>query len=198
MGILLALDEVTVAINDAGYYAAHRLVSAFSPVDPDRIDELRSLRNRVIADDPDNRRRFHIRTDEVIRLAATLSDELPRGSVERRLMEEVERRTTDGSATVAWLEEAEQSFGIQLRRARRQRNSVAHGIRTVPAIAESVSSFLDRVAGRIIGLVWYSVEQEVDVIEAAESWRLAQLRNRESLRDGTPADEIFARAATAE
>jgi hypothetical protein len=40
-------------------------------------------------------------------------------------------------------------------------------------------------------MVWYSVEDGVEVIEAAEQWRLVQLKNRAALRGDAVPESIL-------
>jgi hypothetical protein len=90
---------------------------------------------------------LHVDHGEVIRLASNLRQHLEPRSMQERMVAEVEQRTADGAATATWLDESRRRFDQLLARARRQRNAITHGTRTVPDVLVSVEPFLSRLAG---------------------------------------------------
>ena len=81
-------------------------------------------------------------------------------------------------------------FQRLLARARRERNAITHGIRTVPAVLETVEPFLDRLAGRLIGALHSCVAERRDLTTELQSWRVARLERQEELAAGAAPERL--------
>jgi hypothetical protein len=133
---------------------------------------------------------FRVRLPEVIRLAPSLRPHVAAGSMEERMLAEVEQKTNDGPALAAWLGASRTRFARLLARAKRQRNAVAHGTRAVPGVLETVEPMLDYLAGRLIGAVHYRAVEQRDLIGELERWRLVRLQKLDALAGGAPPESL--------
>ncbi|MEJ7791993.1 MAG: hypothetical protein WKF65_08500 [Gaiellaceae bacterium] len=159
--LLFAFDDVEAQIADAGEYGVHAVSR-----DPAARDDFLRF-DRAIMEHPRGLS-FRVRLDEVIRLAQTMHPHVPAGSMEERMLAEVEQKTNDGPALAAWLGASRTRFGRLLARAKRQRNAVAHGTRPVPGVLATVEPMLDYLAGRMIGAVHYCAVEQRDLIAELE------------------------------
>jgi hypothetical protein len=175
--LLFAFDDVEAQIADAGQYGVH----AVSRDHAARDDFLRF--DRAIMEHPRGLS-FRVRREEVIRLAPTLREHVPAGSMEERMLSEVEQKTADGPAIAAWLGTSRMRFERLLARAKRQRNALAHGTRAVPGVLGTVEPMLDYLAGRLIGAVQYCAVEQRDLIAELERWRLVRLQKLDALVGG--------------
>jgi hypothetical protein len=174
--LLYAFGDVTHQIWDAGYYGV-RTASRTA-----RTDEVKTIDAAICGGSPPGV--IQVDHGEVIRLASNLRQHLEPRSMQERMVAEVEQRTADGAATAAWLDESRRRFDQLLARARRQRNAITHGTRTVPDILASVEPFLSRLAGLLIGSLHYCVVEDRDLIVELERWRLIRLKRRDALLAG--------------
>jgi hypothetical protein len=181
--LLFAFDDVEAQIRDAGEYGVHAVSR-----DPAARDDFLRF-DRAIMEHPRGLS-FRVRLDEVIRLAPTLRPHVPDGSMEERMLAEVEQKTKDGPALAAWLDASRTRFARLLARAKRQRNAVAHGTRAVPGVLATIEPMLDHVAGRLIGAVHYCAIEQRDLITELERWRLVRLQKLDALAGGAPPQSL--------
>ena len=181
---LLAFDDVTSQIWDAGYYGVQALQRT-----PQGQSQLATFERAIIEDT--GRFSFNVRFDEVLRQAPTLRSHLDPGSMEARMLAEVEQHTQDGAAVARWLDAAFRRVRCLLARARRQRNAITHGTRTVPEVVESVEPFLSKIAGRLIGARHYCVVTDLDLTTQLQAWRLLRLKRRDQLAAGASPENLF-------
>ena len=181
--LLFAFDDVEAQIRDAGEYGVHTVSR-----DPAARDDFLRF-DRAIIEHPRGLS-FRVRLDEVIRLAPTLRQHVPAGSVEERMLAEVEQKTNDGPALAAWLGASRTRFARLLARAKRQRNAVSHGTRAVPGVLATVEPMLDYLAGRLIGAVHYCAVEQRDLIAELERWRLVRLQKLDALAAGAPPQSL--------
>jgi hypothetical protein len=174
---LLAFDDVNRQVWDAGYYGVHKLSH-----DTSKRDEFLSFDRSIVARTGPHS--VNVRREEVIRNAGALRNQLEAGSMEARMLAEVEKMTLDGATAAQWLNASLDRFNRLLARARRQRNAVAHGTRTNTVVIESVEPFLNTLAGRLIGSLHYCVAEQRDLTTVLEGWRLVRLKRRDALLEG--------------
>ncbi|MEJ7791970.1 MAG: hypothetical protein WKF65_08375 [Gaiellaceae bacterium] len=175
--LLFAFDDVEAQIADAGQYGVH-VVSR----DPAARDDFLKF-DRAIMEHPRGHS-FRVRLAEVIRLAPSLRPHVPAGSMEERMLAEVEQKSAGGPAVAAWLATSRTRFDRLLARARRQRNAVAHGTRAVPGILETVEPMLNYLAGRLVGTAHYCAAEQRPLIGELERWRLVRLQKLGALAGG--------------
>jgi hypothetical protein len=175
--LLFAFDDVEAQIADAGQYGVHAVSR-----DPAARDDFLRF-DRAIMERPRGHS-FRVRLAEVIRLAPSLRPHVAAGSMEERMLAEVEQKSADGPGVAAWLGTSHTRFDRLLARARRQRNAVAHGTRAVPGILETVEPMLNDLAGRLIGAVHYCAVEQRDLIRELERWRLVRLQKLDALAGG--------------
>jgi hypothetical protein len=185
-GLLLPFDDVRRQVWDAGYYG----VRALSRI-PEGHSQFLAFDKALI--EHKDELSFNVHLGEVIRAAPRLRAHLDSASMEARMLAEVEQRTRDGPAAAAWLTESRTGFDQLLARARRQRNAIAHGTRTVPGVLATVEPFLDRVVGRLIGAIHYCVATQRDLATELDAWRGDRLRTCDRLLAGASADLLFSR-----
>jgi hypothetical protein len=174
---LLAFDRVQRSIWDAIFYGvtrARRGKTLPSAVHQLGVELVRMTGRNSI--DVDLRRGI----DEV----ATLLPHVDRGSIEERMLKEVQRRTADGPSAAAWIEATRIDVERELARALRERNAATHGTRTVQAVVASVDPLLTRLVGRLIGAQHLCVEQQLDLVDELEQCRLARIQRVDQLRAG--------------
>jgi hypothetical protein len=182
--LLRSFDDVHQQVWDAGHYALYALnhtpagAKHFTAFDRALVDHTGPYS-------------FNVRLKEVVRVAPSLGQHLDAASMEARMLAEVEQKLSSGPAAAAWLSESRTRFDRLLARARRQRNAITHGTRTVPGVLATVEPFLDRMAGRLIGAIQYCVTEQRDVTAELESWRLQRLKKRDQLAAGASADVLF-------
>ncbi len=181
--LLFAFDDVEAQIADAGEYGV-RSVSR----DPAARDDFLRF-DRAIMEHPRGLS-FRVRLDEVIRLTPTMRPHVPAGSMEERMLAEVELKTNDGPALAAWLGASRTRFARLLARAKRQRNAIAHGTRPVPGVLATVEPMLDYLAGRMIGAVHYCAVEHRDLIAELERWRLVRLQKLDALAGGAGPESL--------
>jgi hypothetical protein len=174
---LFMFDDVERQIWDAGHYGVYALGHGESQ------REVFLAFSRAIIEHP-GRLAVRVNLAEVIRMAANLRQHLEPASMQGRMVNEVEQRTADGAAAAAWLNASRMRFERLLARARRQRNAITHGTRTVPDVLRSVEPFLNRLAGRLIGAVHYCVIEERDLVTELESRRLIRLKRLDTIAAG--------------
>lgn len=81
------------------------------------------------------------RLDETLRLAPQLVGDMPEGSLQRRVVNELSEHAASPAGWAAFLNHKQKVFDILLARLVRQRNAVLHGADTEPAVIESVLPF---------------------------------------------------------
>ena len=181
---LLAFDDVLGQIKDAGFYGVQALRRT-----PQGQSQFVTFEQGII--EHTGRFSFNVRLDEVMRLAPTLRPHLEAGSMEARMLAEVEQHTQDGVAAAHWLNMAFRRVSCLLARARRQRNAITHGTRTVPDVVESVEPFLNKIAGQLIGARHYCVVKDLDLTTELQAWRLLRLKRRDQLAGGGSPDLLI-------
>lgn len=85
---------------------------------------------------------FNISLKATIRWAPDVANGFAGGTLQRRLLKDVARRTKDGKSAQKWWRDLRAGFDILLNRAVRQRNRVIHGREPVPAVIETVDRFI--------------------------------------------------------
>lgn len=174
----VALGGIQDQIWDAGYYGVQRASRRNIGTQIPLQDILsRSSRGGVT-----------VHLNEVLRLAAVLQPHTDEGSMESRMLLEVNRRTRDAKAALQWLDSEIESFQRRLARAKRQRNAIAHGARPTPGLVESIEPFLDELARRLIAMLRHCAVANIDLVTHLEQARLAALKRRNLLATGGPPD----------
>lgn len=120
---------------------------------------------------------FRIDLQATLRVAPEVAGGFAGGTLQRRLLREVARRTANGMVAHEWWRELRQDFDVLLNRAVRQRNRVIHGRQPVPAVMESVDDF---ISGRSATLAAQAVisaasQRPVDAVLEEERKDLAKL-----------------------
>jgi hypothetical protein len=180
---LLALDELSGRVSDAGETTVHGRISGHR-------DEPFVHANEIV--EHHGRNAFRVHQDRVVARIDELVAYAEPGTMEARMLAEVKTRMTDGPTALAWLVECEVRFECLLARARRQRNSITHGTRTVADIVSSVEPFLDRIAGRLVGALQASVEEKTHLPTQLASYKTWWDKQKAALAaGGDPAAELF-------
>jgi hypothetical protein len=173
---LFMFDDVAQQLWDAGYYGTRG-----ASYDQEKEDFL--ALDRAIVEHPAPLA-VGVRLDQVIRRVSELRKHLERGSMQERMVREVERRTASGASAAEWLDASRMRFDVLLARALRQRNAITHGTRAVPDVLSTVEPFLNSLGGRLVGALHYCVLEERDLVTELEDWRLVRLRKRDALSAG--------------
>jgi hypothetical protein len=181
--LLFAFDDVEAQIADAGQYGVHAVSR-----DPLARDDFLKF-DRAIMERPLGHS-FRVRLAEVIRLAPSLRPHVAAGSMEERMLAEVQQKTAGGPAVAAWLRTSRARFDRLLARAKRQRNALAHGTRAVPGVLATVEPMLNNLAGRLIGAVHYCAVEQRDPIGDLERWRLVRLQKLDALAGGARPESL--------
>jgi hypothetical protein len=180
---LLALDDLTQLVRDAGDTAIYPRLSAriqTSVANAHEIVESRGRNSYVV-----RLERVVGRIDELIAVADP-------ATMEGRMLIEIKTRLTDGPSARAWLAECETRFDRLLARARRQRNAITHGTRTVAEVVSSIEPFLDRATGRLVGALQQSVEEGTHLPTLLAGYRTTWERRKAALATGTdPVSQLF-------
>jgi hypothetical protein len=92
---------------------------------------------------------FTINLKTTMRLAPAVAAGFPGGTLQRRLLKELARRTKDAKAAQDWWADFRGAFDILLNRAVRQRNRVIHGREPVPAVIHSVDPFISSLSATL-------------------------------------------------
>lgn len=176
---------------------AHELISDTAEGAVDLLDSIRSpdriekgWRERLLPSA--DGLRYTIRLDEILASVKELLDDLPEGSLQRRLAAELAHHSRTGGDWLQLLGERERAFDILLARLVRQRNVVLHGADTVPAVVASVASFARE-------LQWFVIDEQLRATTAGEPLLTALERNRIRLErvrtrlqsDASPATAMF-------
>jgi hypothetical protein len=163
-----------------------------------------SVHARISADRPEpfihaneivehhGRNRFVVHADRVIGRVDELLAYAEPGTMEARMLGEVKTRMADGPTALAWLVECEARFERLLARARRERNAITHGTRTVAEVVSSIEPFLDRIAGRLVGASQVSVEQKTHLPTQLAGYKRWWDKRKVALAaGGDPGGELF-------
>lgn len=92
---------------------------------------------------------FNINLKATMRLAPAVAGGFAAGTLQRRLLKELARRTKDGKAAQGWWRDLREAFDMLLNRAVRQRNRVIHGREPVPAVIDSVDGFISGLSATL-------------------------------------------------
>jgi hypothetical protein len=180
---LLALDDVTQRVCDAGETSVDSRISAARP-------DAFQYASEIV--EHHGRNAFTVHPDGILARIADLVAFVEPETLEARMLAEVKARMADGRAALSWLSECERRFERLLARARRQRNAIAHGTRTVPDVVASIEPFLDKVVGRLVGALKVSVAQNVQLPTQLAGYRATWEKRKAALQaGGDPATELF-------
>lgn len=181
---LLAADDLLNQVWNVGM-AAHSTLSRMPGTDRD----LSVATKEIIKFGP--KHSVTVRLDRLLKHSEEILGQLDPATLEGRMLAEMVRRTTDGRDVADWLAECELRFSRLLRRLQRQRNSIVHGRRTVPEVIDSVDSFADRIAGRVVGILQASVESGHPIQEELDGWRGAWEDRKSRLREGDDPGKVL-------
>ena len=136
-------------------------------------------------------RMMTIHHDILLERAVELAEGLTQGSMAQRLVGETVRRTAAGPDTVAWLDAFGKRFDRLIARAERQRNAAVHGATTIPAVLDTVESFVARLSGRIVAEKLEDAACGVSALDAMEDARYAALERKDRMSKGETAREAL-------
>jgi hypothetical protein len=180
---LLALDDLSERVRDAGETSVHRRISGAARDTFAYASEIVEHRGRNA---------FTVHADRVLAHIDDLIAYAEPETMEARMLAEVKERMADGPSALAWFVECEVRFERLLGRARRQRNAITHGTRTVPEVVASIEPFLDRIAGRLIGALHASVAEHAQLATQLERYRAIWQKRKAALgAGGDPATELL-------
>jgi len=121
--------------------------------------------------------RFTINLAAFMRMADSVVALLPSTSrLTRRAVRQVARWAADPVSAREHLAQVEQRFDALLARALRQRNSVVHGLETVPEVVSSVEPFVARLGGFVVAQAVHGAAIGEDPVEALERGRVRSRR----------------------
>jgi len=129
---------------------------------------------------------YTIRLDETLHSVGELIEDLPEGSLQRRVAAELAHHARTAGDWLGLLRERGRSFDILLARLVRQRNVVLHGADTVPAVVASVATFTLELQGLIIHEQLRAATAGESLLTALERNRIWHERVRRRLQDGMP------------
>jgi hypothetical protein len=141
---------------------------------------------------------FHFYGDVALRRLPRLASTLPEGSMERRLLDELARRSGSGKDTADWLDYFGLRFEQLLARTNRQRNAVLHGTTTVPAVLASIESFVRQLTSQVVAEQVHAAATRTSAVSNMEIARYGALERLSRLRGGEPADQVLFQARRAE
>ncbi len=121
---------------------------------------------------------------ETLRLAGQLADDMPAGSLQRRVVEELAQHAASSAAWAAFLERKQQVFDVLLARLVRQRNAVLHGADTEPAVIESVVWFGLSLQAYVMHTQFSAAAGGESLLTALERNRIRIERIHQRLADG--------------
>ena len=120
---------------------------------------------------------FSINLGTFMRTAANIGPLLPSTSrLTRRGVRQVAKWAANPIGTREELARVEQRFDALLARALRQRNSVVHGLETVPEVVSSVEPFVARLGGFVVAQAVHGAAIGEDPVEALERGRVRSRR----------------------
>lgn len=180
---LLALDDLSQRVRDAGEMALHARISSRQPQPFPLAREIVEHRGRNA---------YTVHADRILARVDDLLACVEAGTMEARMLAEVKARTADGASAYRWLRECEIRFERLIARARRQRNAITHGTRTVAEVVASIEPFLDQVAGCLAGALHVSVEQNTQLSTLLAGYAATWEKRKAALEAGAdPATELF-------
>lgn len=134
---------------------------------------------------------FKFHGDRALRMLPPMAPDTPEGSMERRLLDELIRRTESGQAAAGWLAVFERRFDRLLARTVRQRNAVIHGGRIVPAVLSTIEPFVGQLVGRVVAEKVHAVGSGTSAEQAMDEVRAAVSGRRERLQGGELAEDVL-------
>jgi hypothetical protein len=135
---------------------------------------------------------YTIRLDEILKSVRELVEDLPDGSLQRRLAAELAGHAASGAAWLKLLGRLDRTFDILLARLVRQRNAVLHGADTVPAVVSSVTNFALDLQQLVVLEQLCAAAHDEPLLTALESHRIRLERIRVRLQAGaSPATAMF-------
>lgn len=141
-------------------------------------------------------REINVDTAETVRRAAELGAQLDAGSIERRMVAEVERCAASTEYALLWLDRLEARFDVLLARAIRVRNAITHGGRTVDSVTDSVDTFVAALETLVLGARLYAIEEDTPLAAVLQRWRVFALEHRRRLEAGEDFDSVVASLST--
>jgi hypothetical protein len=133
---------------------------------------------------------FQILLPAVMEHAPKVANDFPAGSLDRRQLKEVARRTRDGDRIREWWREEMRRFDTLLNRAVRQRNGVIHGRMVIDAVAASVEPFLRRLSAWLVSESVRGAIEGRPVDEVLDELRTSNQARYEKL-EGEPSGAFF-------
>lgn len=137
---------------------------------------------------------FYFYGDVALRRLPELASTLPEGSMQRRLLDEVARRSYTGEDTTEWLKSFARRFERLLARITRQRNAILHGATTVPAVLASIEPFVRQITGRVVAEQVHAAATGTSAVSNMEIARYGALERLARLRHGEPAHGVLFQA----
>lgn len=172
-------------ISDAGAGAVALLNTVMSS---DQIEK--DWRQRLVPSNHDLS--YAVRLDEILVSVGELVEDLPEGSLQRRVAAELASHASSAEGWLRLLADLGRSFDALLARLVRQRNAVLHGADTVPAVIASVTDFALDLQGFVIAKQLRAASAGEPLLTAFERDRIRLERVRVRLEAGTlPATAIF-------
>jgi hypothetical protein len=170
---------------DAAYYGIHSL--------PGRFASGQSLRQELITNvlPSTGNLSFSFKLKAFLQRMTDLLDALPDSTMQHRMVVEAASAVSDARDTIAYLEVLDDRFRRLIARAIRQRNAVVHGAATVPAVVHTCEPFVADLGRHVVAQTIAAVSDGEELLDRLEHARAAWLRQRESLRRGTPPAEVL-------
>lgn len=134
---------------------------------------------------------FNFHGDRALQLLPPMAADTPEGSMERRLLDELIRRTESGAATAEWLALFEDRFDRLLARTVRQRNAVIHGSRIVSSVLSTIEPFVAQLVGRVVAEKVHAVGAGASAAQAMEETRHHVAGRRQRLEQGELAKDVL-------
>jgi hypothetical protein len=182
--------EARRLISDTAHGGVDLLDSIMSP------DNIGKWRDRLTPHDTGGPG-YTVRFDETLNSVEELIEDLPEGSMQRRIAAELAHHAGSGGNWLRLLDDRGGAFDILLARLVRQRNVILHGADTVPAVVASVMGFALRLQSLVIYEQLDAASTGELLLKALERnrIRLERVRKRLGKPGASPASSIFEKAS---
>jgi len=127
----------------------------------------------------------------VVRIAADAANGFPGGTLQRRELKEVARRTRNGETARDWWLQLREAFDSLLNRAVRQRNRVIHGREPVPAVIATVDKFIAGLSATLAAQAVISAGDGRAVDDVLEDERATLVQRFDTLHEEASALSLF-------
>jgi len=164
---------------NSGLHALSGLEDWMQGGDLEKYDD---YRKQFVTDLPD--RAYQIHRGRILRTAKQLANELPHGSLQQKLAEQLADWSSDPKAALVELDTLGDRFDALLSRAVRVRNAAVHGGEVVAEVAESVDRFVFGLETLILAARQWALIDGTVPIAIHQRWRIRAVRGREQLDAG--------------